>query len=377
MMKVGIATKIGRLLAAAGLLTAFSTGVQAQSLPVTFHDKGFAYNQQWSDLGTVTASWTITSETATSITVQGDIKYNGQEWPFSGTATQMANQPTPTFMDSTMGGPDQLMWAVSPNGHHLWASNSHVSFTLGDPAVTYGTEKALLEKDVAKAGLMQTPSNSSSTTSSANNPSGGPAPVGGGGCTPSSINSYVDGQGWSDCGETAAPALYAQIVGNPAIPQGQSALFNYRVWWANSYATNSNSGWAITQVTMAASTGQNEVYETQLYPYSQGSSGSWSVSASYDGFGVSYTFGTSSTSATGYATNWSVDESGSWSPVSQEYVSDSTGNGLDSRIAIYTNSDQPTGWYTGTATANLQYWFPFASYWVGATPFDWYYEVVS
>lgn len=200
----------------------------------------------------------------------------------------------------------------------------------------------------------------------------------GDGCSPSSSNAYVDGEGWSNCGEEPSePALYAQIVGNPDIYQGQTALFNYRVWWANSYATNADSGFDITQVTMAADSDQSEVYETALYPYSQGSNGTWTVSAEYDGFGVNYTFPTSSTSATGDATNWSVDESGDWSPASEEYISASTDNGLDSKFSLYTNNDQPTGLYDASATVNLQYYFPYASYWVGATTFPWSYQVES
>lgn len=366
-MKSSIITKIAGLLAAAGLLSAFTaSGVQAETLPITFHDTGFAYNQKWNDLGTVTASWTVTNETATTMTVQGDINYNGQQWPFGGTATKMANQPITTFMDSTMGGPDQLMFAVSPNGHHLWASNSQVSFTMGNPGVTYAREKAKLQAEMSQAGLAGTPNGS--TTNGSNGIVGG--------CVPSSSNTYVDGQGWSDCSGTSEPALYAQIVGNPDMTPGQAMLFNFRVWWANSYGTSSNSGFSITQVSMSGNTNATEVYEQQIYPnFSGGGGGTVTVDLQYAGFGFQYSFPSSGTSDLSNATTWTVDESGSWTPASQEYSGDSTHNGIDSKVSLYSNSDASTGWHTASATANLQYYFPFSSYWTGATTFNWSYYI--
>lgn len=187
-------------------------------------------------------------------------------------------------------------------------------------------------------------------------------PGGGGGCWPYSSNPYVDGQGWSDCTEESEPAAYAQIVSDPQIHQGQYTLFNYRVWWANSFATTTNSDFYVTQAYMSADTGQPQVFEQQLYPYTKGSGNTWSFSVGYDGFNVTYYLGTASTQSMGDATNWTVTESGKWSPGPKQYSSDSTGNDFDSRIELYANSDQPTGWYSGTATARLQYWSPFESY---------------
>ncbi len=375
----GIVTKIAGLLATAGLLSAFTAGggVQAQSLPITFHDTGFAYNQQWSNLGTVTATWTVTSETATTMTIQGDINYHGQKWPFSGTATKMAYQPITTFMDSTMGGPDNLMFSVSPNGHHLWASNSNVAFTLANPGVTYAKEKALLHKEMTEAGLAGTPANSSATPTASTNQATSPQTVvgGGGNCTPDPSNNWIDGQGWSDCAEVSEPALLAQMIGNPTMTPGQSFLFDFRVWWANSYATNQNSGFSITQVKMQGATNASEVYENQIYPNFSGGGGTVNVSLAYAGLSVGYTFPTSGTSDLSNATTWTVDESGSWSPASEEFSSLSTHNGIDSKVSLYANNDAATGWHTASATANLQYYFPFSSYWIGATQFDWTYYV--
>jgi len=374
MTKSSIVMKIAGLLATVGVLSAFTaSGVKAHALPATFHDTGFAYNQQWRNLGTTAASWTVTNETATTMTIQGDIKYHGQLWPFSGTATKMAHQPTTTYMDSTMGGPDHLMFAVSPNGHHLWASNSQVSFTMANPGVTYAVEKTKLRTDMSKAGLAGTPSEDPSAgTVKEVSPQ---SVVGGGGCTPSSANGWIDGQGWSDCGDLSQPALYAQIVDNPNITPGQSVMFNFRVWWANSYATNADSGFSITQVKMSGATNATEVYEQQVYPNFSGGGGTVNVSLAYEGLGVSYSFPSSGTSDEADGTNWAVDESGSWSPASEEFSSNSTHNGIDSKVSLYANNDAATGWHTASATANLQYYFPFSSYWVGATTFSWEYYI--
>lgn len=245
-------------------------GAKAQSDRATFHDRGFAYSVTWANLGSATATWTIEARTATSITVSGDIQFDGQRIPFGGTAVALGGKFQNAYMDATKGGPDGIMWAVSSGGHHLWASSTTQSFTMANPAITYtqGKKNALkaLNNSGMKAGTLAMGAAPGSTT----------GPGGGGGCWPYSSNQYVDGQGWSDCTEASEAAT----------------------------------------------------------------------------------------------------ESGSWSPGPKQYASDGAGNGFDSRIELYANSDQPTGSYSGTATARLQYWSPFESYWTSNASFPWTYEVV-
>ncbi len=274
------------------------------------------------------------------------------------------------YMDATKGGPDGIMWSVSAGGHHLWASSTTQSFTMANPAITYQQGKKNALKALENSGMM------AGTLAAGAGPGSTTGPGGGGGCWPYSSNPYVDGQGWSDCTEESEPAAYAQIVSDPQIHQGQYTLFNYRVWWANSFATSTNSDFYVTQAYMSADNGQPQVFEQQLYPYTHGSGNTWSFSVGYDGFNVTYYLGTASTQSMGDATNWTVTESGKWSPGPKQYSSDSTGNGFASRIELYANSDQPTGWYSGTATARLQYWSPFESYWTSNASFPWTYEVV-
>ena len=150
------------------------------------------------------------------------------------------------YMDATKGGPDGIMWAVSAGGHHLWASSTTQSFTMANPAITYEQGKKNALKALNNSGMM------AGTPATGVGPGSTTGPGGGGGCWPYNSNQYVDGQGWSDCTEEPEPAAYAQIVSDPQIHQGQYTLFNYRVWWANSFDTNTNSDFYVTQAYMVS-----------------------------------------------------------------------------------------------------------------------------